>query len=173
MMDVIECMEGRTSIRVFSPEPVEDSVIDEGLRFANLAPSAGNLQARAFIVVRNAKVKRDLMEAAYGQDYVWKAPVVVAFCADLERIKHYGDRGRDLYCLQDVAAAIQNFSLYLHDKGLGSVWIGAFDEARAAAALGTPPHIRPVALVPVGVPAEKGVRRKRLPTGELVHREKW
>jgi nitroreductase len=152
---------------------VDDSVIDEGLRLANQAPSAGNLQARAFIVVKNARTKKGLMEAAYGQDYVWKAPIVVVFCADLERIKHYGDRGRNLYCLQDAAAALQNFSLYMHSKGLGTVWVGAFDETKAAAVLETPPHIRPVAIVPVGLPAEKGVRRKRVPTQELVHREKW
>jgi nitroreductase len=172
-MDLVDCIEGRTSIRVFSPEPVDDQIVEEGLRLANLAPSAGNLQARAFVVVKDVKTKKALTEAAYGQDFVWKAPIVVVFCADLERIKHYGERGRNLYCLQDVAAAIQNFSLYIHSRGLGSVWVGAFDEAKAAAVLGTPPHLRPVALVPIGIPAEKGIRRKRIPLQELIHREKW
>jgi nitroreductase len=172
-MDLVDCIEGRTSIRVFSPEPVDDQIVEEGLRLANLAPSAGNLQARAFVVVKDVKTKKALTEAAYGQDFVWKAPIVVVFCADLERIKHYGERGRNLYCLQDVAAAIQNLSLYIHSRGLGSVWVGAFDEAKAAAVLGTPPHLRPVALVPIGIPAEKGIRRKRIPLQELIHREKW
>lgn len=172
-MDVVECIEGRTSIRAFKPDPVEDSVIEEGLRLANLAPSAGNLQARDFIVVRSAAMKKALMLAAYSQEFVRTAPVLVVFCANLDRIAHYGDRGRELYCLQDVASAIQNFSLFLHSRGLGSVWVGAFDEAKAAAALGTPPHVRPVAIVPVGYPAEPGLRRKRIPLGQLVHREKW
>jgi nitroreductase len=172
-MEVVDCIEGRTSIRVFRPDPVSDDIIDEGLRLANLAPSAGNLQARDFIVVRDAAVKKELMRAAFGQDFVRTAPVVVVFCANLERIEHYGERGRELYCMQDSAAAVQNFCLYLHSKGLGSVWVGAFDEAKAAVVLGTPDHVRPVAMVPLGYPAEKGVRRKRLPMQDLVHRDRW
>ena len=172
-MDIVACIEGRTSVRVFKPDPVDDGVIDEGLRLANLAPSAGNLQARDFVVVRDAAVKKELMRAAFSQEFVGTAPAVVVFCANLERVGHYGQRGRDLYCLQDVAASVQNFALFLHSKGLGSVWVGAFDEAKAAAALGTPPHVRPVAIVPVGYPAEKGVSRKRLPSKDLVHRDRW
>lgn len=172
-MDVVDAMEGRTSIRVFRSDPVDDESVDEGLRLANLAPSAGNLQARDFVVVRNRGTKRLLKEAAYGQDYVESAPVVVVFCANLERIAHYGDRGKDLYCLQDVAAAVQNMTLYLHAKGLGSVWVGAFDERKASEALGLPEHVRPVAMLPIGHPAEKGVRRKRLPLAEMTHRERW
>ena len=172
-MDVVECIEGRTSIRVFRTEPVDDKVVDEALRLANLAPSAGNLQSRDFVVVRDVGVKKALMHAAYSQEFVRTAPVVVVFCANTERVAHYGERGRDLYVLQDVAAAVQNFCLYLYSEGIGSVWVGAFDEAKAAAALGTPPHVRPVAIVPIGFPAEKGVRRKRLPSADLVHRDRW
>jgi nitroreductase len=53
------------------------------------------------------------------------------------------------------------------------VWVGAFDEKKASAALNLPDHVRPVAMVPLGYPAGKGVRRKRLPLDQLVHREKW
>lgn len=172
-MDVEECIEGRTSIRDFKSDPVDDEIVREALRMANLAPSAGNLQARDFVVVRNAHAKKMLAQAAYGQDFVRTAPVVVVCCANFERIGHYGARGRSLYCLQDVAAAIQNMSLYLHGKGMGSVWVGAFDEERAGAAIGVPSHVRPVALVPFGYPAEKGVHRRRLPLDSIVHWEKW
>ena len=172
-MDVADAIEGRTSIRVFKDEPIDDEIVKEALRLANLAPSAGNLQARDFIVVRSHRTKKLLMEAALGQDFVEAAPVVIVFCANLERIVHYGDRGRQLYCLQDVAAAVQNAMLYLHSRGLGSVWVGAFDEDQAAAALNLPSHVRPVAMLPIGHPAERGVHRRRLPLSELVHRESW
>lgn len=172
-MEVVECIEGRTSIREFRTDPVSDEITNEALRLANLAPSAGNLQARDFIVVKNAATKKALAQAAYGQDFIRTAPVVVVFCANLERIGHYGDRGRNLYSLQDAAAAIQNFSLYLHSQGLGSVWVGAFDEQKARTAIGIPLNVRPVAIVPFGYPAEKGVHRKRLPMDTLVHWEKW
>lgn len=172
-MEVVECIEGRTSIRTFRPDAVDDEIVMEALRMANMAPSAGNLQAREFIVIRNSITKGLLSQAAYGQDFVKTAPVVIVCCANLERIGHYGERGRSLYCLQDVAAAIENMALYLHGRGLGSVWVGAFDEEKARDAVGAPRHIRPVALVPIGHPAEKGVPRRRLPLDSIVHREKW
>ncbi|OGS41781.1 MAG: nitroreductase [Euryarchaeota archaeon RBG_16_62_10] len=172
-MEVDECIEGRTSVRVFRQDPVSEEVVNEALRMANLAPSAGNLQARDFVVVRNSSTKRLLMEAALGQDFVLKAPVVIVCCANLKRIEHYGDRGRTLYCLQDVAAAVENLMLFLHGKGIGSVWVGAFKEKGASEALGLPGHVRPVAMVPVGYPAEDGVRRRRLQLEQIVHREKW
>lgn len=157
---------------MFKPDPVDDKVVAEALRLANLAPSAGNLQARDFFVVKNQHTKKVLKEAALGQDFVRTAPVVIVCCANLERIKHYGERGRMLYSLQDVAASIQNMMLYLHSVGLGSVWVGAFDEARASAALDLPPHLRPVAIVPIGYPADQGVRRRRLIPEDFVHWEK-
>lgn len=172
-MDVVECIESRTSIRSFKPDPIDDSTLNEALRVANLAPSAGNLQARDFIIVKNIHAKKALSAAAYNQDFVKSAPAVIVVCANLDRIGHYGDRGRTLYCLQDAAAAIQNMMLYLHSKGIGSVWVGAFDERKAADSLGLPEHARPVAIVPIGYPAETGVRRKRLQQSQIVHKEKW
>ncbi len=173
LMDIVDCIEKRTSVRVYKPDPVDDLLVGEGLRLANLAPSAGNLQARDFVVVRDVAVKRALMEGAFKQDFIRSAPVVVVFCANLERIAHYGKRGRELYCLQDAAAAIQNFMLYLTSKGLGSVWVGAFDEDRVSAALGLPQTSRPVAIVPLGYPEELGVRRKRLPLESVLHMDRW
>jgi len=172
-MEVGDCIEGRTSVRDFKPDPVDDSIVHEALRMANLAPSAGNLQARDFVVVRDISSKNALAAAAFNQDFVRTAPVVIVCCANLERIRHYQERGATLYCLQDAAAAIENMLLYLYSKGIGSVWIGAFDEKRARAALELPAHARPVALVPIGYPAEKGVPRKRLPLDTVVHLEKW
>jgi nitroreductase len=172
-MDVEACIEGRTSVRDFKQDPVDDNIVQEALRLANLAPSAGNLQARDFVVVRDITTKKALADAAYHQDFVRTAPVVIVCCANLERIRHYQDRGETLYCIQDVAAAVENLMLFLFSKGIGSVWIGAFEEARASAALSLPRHSRPVAIVPIGYPSEKGLRRKRLPQSKIVHNEKW
>lgn len=172
-MDIVTCIEGRTSVRSFKADPVDDETVVQALTMANLAPSAGNLQARDFVIVRNAKTKRLLMEAALRQDFIASAPVVVVCCANLERIEHYRERGAKLYCLQDVAAAIENMILFLHSKGLGTVWVGAFDEQKASEALGLPAHVRPVAIVPIGVPAGRAVHRSRLPIGDMIHYEKW
>ena len=172
-MDAEECIATRTSIRVFKPDPIDDETIDTALRLANQAPSAGNLQARDFVVIKSSHSRKLLAEAAFKQDFVRTAPVVVVCCANLDRIKSYGDRGKTLYCLQDVAAGIENMMLYLHSKGLGTVWVGAFDESKVSDALGLPKSARPVAMIPIGYPAGKGVRRTRLPPEMFIHNEKW
>jgi len=172
-MDVERCIEGRRSIRSFRAEGLDDRVVAEALRMANLAPSAGNLQARDFIVVKDQGTKKALAEAALDQDFVSEAPVVVVFCANLQRIGHYGERGRSLYCLQDTAAAVENMLLYLHSKGVGSVWVGAFDESRVRKILSVPSEGRPVAIVPIGYPAEEGSKTRRIDQDRIVHREKW
>ena len=172
-MDIETCIEGRRSIRAFRLDPVDDSVISEALRMANLAPSAGNLQARDFVVVKDASTKKVLAEVAYGEDFVSSAPVVIVVCANLQRIDHYGERGRTLYCLQDSSAAIENMILFLHSKGIGSVWVGAFDEEGVRTALRVPSEARPIAIVPIGYPAEKGTKTSRIPLDRIVHKEKW
>ncbi|MDH4123491.1 MAG: nitroreductase family protein, partial [Thermoplasmata archaeon] len=88
-------------------------------------------------------------------------------------ISSYGNRGEEFYVLQDVAAAVENFLLYIHSQGLGAVWIGAFNDAEVSRILALPPMIRPVAIVPVGIPGEVPARRPRRNLDDLIHREKW
>src|SRR3990170_390322 len=93
--------------------------------------------------------------------------------ANLQRIGKYGPRGRDLYALQDAAAATENLLLAAHAEGLGSVWIGAFDEGAVVRLLDLPRHVRPVALLPIGEPAEDPAAPERLPLSEILHWDRW
>ncbi len=170
---MIESIEKRQSVRAFKSDPISDELITEALRMAVLAPSAGNLQARDFIVVRDEETKSRLAAAAHNQDFIRTAPVVVVCCANLERIQNYGPRGRDLYCLQDVAASVEHILLYAASQGYGGCWVGAFEETSVSAILGIPRHARPVAMVPLGVPEREGKRTSRLTLDEVVHKEKW
>ena len=104
------------------------------------------------------------LAAAAHQEFVAEAPVVIVVCAvPGESARRYGERGRSLYSLQDTAAATQNILLAAAELGLGSCWVGAFEERAAATALGLPPAWRPVALVPVGHPLETAAARERRP----------
>lgn len=172
-MELLECIQKRVSVRSFSDEPVPEEIVLESIKIGNLAPSAGNLQARDFIIVTNKDTKKKLMAAAYGQEFLAEAPVVIVCCANLQRIRSYGKRGIELYCLQDVAAAIENILLYFVDKGYASCWIGAFDESAVSKILSIPSHARPVAMLPVGKPKGITHRTPRLNLESLVHREKW
>jgi len=172
-MELENAIRGRRSIREYTAENVPQRLIDEALELASWAPSAGNLQSRDFIIIRNQQTKEDLVTAALGQEFIARAPVVVVAVANLERVAHYGKRGRELYAIQDAAAAVQNLMLALYERGLGSVWIGAFDEKEARRALGLPAHARPVAILPVGYPAEHPEPREHLPANECIHHEEW
>ena len=153
---VLQCIQGRRSVRAYLPDDIPKTTIMQILTAAISAPSAGNAQCWFFYVVRNKKYRAELSEAALGQQFVAAAPVVIVVCADLERAAaSYRNRGETLYCFQDTAAAIQNMLLTIHALGLGSCWVGAFDETMVADLLSLPSSQRPVALLPVGKPAEK------------------
>lgn len=172
-MELKEAILGRRSIRRFGKREVPRETIIELIELGNAAPSAGNLQARDFVVVEDEDTKRGLARAALDQDFIAEAPVAIVVCANFERIAHYGVRGVTLYCLQDAAAAIQNMLLAIHDKGLGCVWVGAFDEEQVTQILNLPNFIRPVAILPIGEPLSQPEARRRIPVDELTHYEKW
>jgi nitroreductase len=168
-MNVLEAVKGRRSIRDFHDRPVAHEAIDDLIEALRWAPSAGNLQSRKFYLVFNEDKRRRLaaaagnkdlaarlkkaVKAALGKNALTSAPLVVVACLDRGIHARYGERGERLYAIQDVAASLMNMMLVAHDQGLGTVWIGAFDEQEVAEVLGLPEHLRPVALVPVGYPA--------------------
>ncbi len=154
-MDTLEAMMGRRSIRRYRNAPLPAPLLATLEDSLLAAPSAGNLQSRRFYFVFRDETRTQLAAAAYGQDFIQQAPLAVVCCANLEISRHYGARGRSLYCLQDVAASIQNMMLAAYSLGLGTVWVGAFDETEVSKILGLPGHIRPVAIVPVGYPDER------------------
>ncbi len=169
----LELLFRRVSIRKFQSRDVDDETLNLILEAANAAPSAGNLQARDFIVVRNAKTKERLARAALKQMFIAEAPVVVVVCANYPRsMRVYGERGR-LYAEQDATAAIENLLLAVTALDLGAVWVGAFDEAEVAEILNLPEYVRPMAIIPLGYPAESPGRRSRYPVSMLTHYESW
>jgi nitroreductase len=161
-------------VRSFVPDrPVGEEVIAWLLEAARWAPSAGNLQPWRFYVVTSSELRQKLA-AASRQGFVAQAPVVIVVGAVPEgSAQVYGDRGRYLYCLQDTAAAIQNLLLAATAAGLGSCWVGAFDEAAVHRALGLPPEVRPVALVPLGYTREKPFAPARLPLASVAEWKKF
>ena len=172
-MDLLRAIRTRRSIRAFRADPVSAERIEPLVDLANLAPSAGNLQARDFVVVSDEAMRKSLAATTFDQAFIADAPVVVVVCANLQRIGKYGPRGRDLYALQDAAAATENLLLAAHAEGLGSVWIGAFDEGAVVRLLDLPRHVRPVALLPIGEPAEDPAAPERLPLSEILHWDRW
>jgi len=172
-MDVLEAIKGRRSVRAFkSDKNVSEKTVEELIDAARWAPSAGNIQPWEFIVVRKPETKSRLAEAAFKQSFIDEAPVVIVVCADENRSSlGYGQRGKTFYCIQDTAAAIQNIHLAAYSLGLGTCWVGAFEEEGAREILKIPQGIRPVALIPVGHPLKFPSPRTKRAVSEIVHRE--
>lgn len=161
--------ERRFSCRSYTDTPLDRNDITLLIEAARWAPSGGNLQPWRFVVVSDYERRRQLARAAYNQDFLAQAPVVIVICAvPEESVRIYGDRGRDLYCLQDTAAAAENLLLAAADNGLGSCWVGAFDEIRVVQILGLAAGWRPVSLLALGHPAEREPQRSRRPIDEVV-----
>jgi len=165
---------GRRSIRAYKRREVERGRIMKVIRDANQAPSAGNLQARDFVVVMESARKKALAEAALGQDFIAEAPVVLVVCANRRRsASKYGRRGAELYCILDAALAAQNLMLSCTEEGLGTCYVGAFDERRVRSLLELPGHVLPIGIIPVGYPDEEPYLTDRLPVEEITHWERW
>jgi len=171
-MDILEAIKSRRSIRAFKSQNVPAEIVKNLIDAARWAPSAGNIQPWEFIIIRKPEIKRRLAEAALGQAFIEEAPVVIVVCANEDRSSQgYGVRGRTLYCIQDTAAAIENILLVACSLGLGTCWVGAFREEEARVTLKVPYGMRPVAIIPVGYPAEAPSPGSRRPINQIVHYE--
>lgn len=135
--------------------PVEIDKVTEIVKAGMHAPSAGDLQNWKFIVITNPDVIKSMYNYTMEQDAFLTATVAIIVCAEVKIAEeYYGLRGSKLYSVQSCAAAIQNMSLAAHSLGLGSVWIGAFDEEKTIHVFGIPPDYRPQAIVLMGYPDE-------------------
>ena len=169
-MELFEVIRQRYSVRAFKNAPIGEQAEKAILEAANNAPSAGNLQAYEIIVVRDAARKRELAKVSWEQYFLADAPVVLVFCANPDRNREkYGARGAERYCIQDASIACAYVQLAAAALELGSCWIGAFEEADVQRILKTPATWRPIAILPVGIPADAAKPRARRPLTNLVH----
>jgi nitroreductase len=173
-LELREAIYDRYSVREYTDEIVVREKILKVLKDANQAPSAGNLQARDFIVISDEGKKGEIARAALGQDFLATAPIVIVVCATLTRSgAKYGRRGEDLYSILDAALAAQNLMLSCTEEGLGSCYVGAFNEGTLRKILGMPETVLPVGIIPIGYPDEDPYITKRLPIEKIIHWEKW
>lgn len=171
--DCADAIKERRSIRRFKQTRLGTEIIDELLSLAQMAPSAGNLQSRDFVVVTDKATKRKLVEAALGQSFIEQAPVVIVVAANIERAsRKYGSRG-ELYAIQDAAASVMTLLIAAKSLGIGSCWVGAFDDFAVSEILLIPYGAKPVAIVPLGLADESPPPPARMDLSKIVHKETW
>jgi nitroreductase len=175
---VFDAVRTRRSIRCYQDKKVEQDKLTRILDAARLSPSAANCQPWRFIVVTDPEIKQRL-RTAYDKAWFASAPVIVVACAQpskgwTRREGFFRGIGGEAYWKVDVAIAMQSLILVAWDEGLGSCWIGAFNETAVKQALSIPHDIRVLAMTPIGYPAvEKKPVVNRKALTEIVHYEKW
>jgi nitroreductase len=150
-MDVLEAIKTRRSVRAYSSRPIAPEVMGRLKQALRYAPSACNYQPWQFILVTDAKLRTQLAQAAHDQSFIAAAPMIVVGCGLPERAyKGMGGYGNSADI--DVAIALDHLTLVAVAEGLGTCWIGAFDEPAVKRLLAVPPRVKVVALTPLGYP---------------------
>ncbi|GFE57426.1 nitroreductase family protein [Geobacter sp. AOG1] len=184
-MDTLEAIRTRRSVRKFSDRPVEPEKLQTVLEAVQMAPSWANMQCWRFIVVDDPEMKAKISELSYVEAYfapkgyksnpsrkaLAEAPVVIVACGVPTES---GDLRGQQYYLADVGIATENLMLAAHAVGLGTVFVGVFDEGNLGYLLNIPPEVRIVGLFPLGYSQEEpksGPPRK--PLDEIVNYGKW
>ena len=166
-MSVLKIIKERRSVRRYKPDPIPEEVFLRVLDAARFSPSGKNLQPWKFILVRDNKVKKSLAEASFDQSFIAGAPIVVVACGFPDEC--YSRMGNYMKSWPvDVAIAVEHLILQAQEEGLGTCWIGAFEEKEVKSILQIPDNVKVLALTPLGYPDENPNSRGRKSLDEIV-----
>lgn len=178
-MEFMDVIIRRKSTRSYEDKNVEDEKLNKIFEAARLAPSWANKQCWNYIVVKN-KEKIQKLAAGIINSWMKHAKVIIVACADP---KKSGFRNGMNYYLVDMAISMEHLVLAATNLGLGTCWIGNFNETKVKEILNIPEKIKVVAMTPVGYPSEEGIRDKltrkvvgasiRKPLEKIIHYNKW
>ncbi len=164
-MEVMEAIRSRRSVRGYKPDPIPEADLNEILEAARLAPSASNRQPWKFIVVTDPDKRAALTRASRNQVFVGQAPVIIV-AVGLEPDQTMMC-GVERYAV-DLSIAVDHMTLAAVDRGLGTCWIGAFDQEEVRRITGVPDEYKVVTVFPLGYPADEPRAKARKPLEEIV-----
>lgn len=164
----------RFSCRNFKKEEINDPLISKMLEAFRVAPSAVNFQPWHLIVIKSDEQKEKIY-ATYPREWLKSAPLVILACGD-HSISWKRSDGKD-YLDVDVSIAIDHLMLQATELGLGTCWVCNFNQTLLKANFNLPQHIEPIAIIPIGFPAETGdpnrYNSKRKSLKDFVHWERF
>ena len=173
-MDIFQVFRDRRSIRKYKDTPVEQEKITQILDAARLAPSWKNMQCWRFLVLTDADKRGSLLEAFPpdnpGAKAIAAAPVVIVVCGN--PAESDVENGID-YFVADVSIAFEHLCLAAHALGLGTCWMGWYNENMVKRTLGIPDDIRIVGITPLGYPDQEPKPRPRKQLSEIVYFNQW
>lgn len=173
------------SIRKFKPTPVEDDKIERMITAASRASSTGNMQLYSIIVTSDSELKNELSPCHFNQPCVQSAPLVVTFCADINRFSrwcklsnadaHYDNFAWFTASTIDTVIAAQNFALEAEHLGLGICYLGTttYNAQEIIKVLNIPYGVIPVTTLVVGYPDQTPPLTDRLPLKAIYHKNRY
>ena len=177
-MEALECIMTRRSCRKFKEEAVPHELVEEIVGVASYAPSWKNTQITRYIVIEDKeKLQRiaddGVLDFEYNKKTISRCPMLVIVTMVKNRSGYEKDGSfttskGDRWEMFDAGIATQTFCLAAHEKGLGSVIMGIFDEAKLAEVVSIPDGQQVAALVAVGYPVFQPEAPKRKEASELL-----
>lgn len=164
-MDFFDLIQQRHSVRSYRPDPVEPEKLERILEAARLAPTAVNLQAFQIVVMKTQGREAELKKV-YHRDWFSQAPLVIGIC--IIKDKCWVRNDRKSFGDVDAAIVMDHLILAATALGLGTCWIGAFDQNAAIEVFRLDKGVEPVVLTPLGYPADTTYKKVRKPLEELV-----
>jgi len=184
-MDLFDAIRNRRSIRRYTDKPVENDKLAAVLEAVRQAPSWANMQCWRMVVVRDKTVKEKISDLSYVESYfapkgykanpskkaLAEAPVIIVLCAEPQQS---GAIWGQNYYLVDAGIASQNLMLAAYGQGLGTVFVGVYDEVKVKGILNIPQNVRVIGLFPLGYPAtEQKDGPPRKPMQEICFEGQW
>ncbi|MGD9345907.1 MAG: nitroreductase family protein [Candidatus Aminicenantes bacterium] len=166
-MSVLDIIRGRRSVRAYKKDPVPEVSLRRVFEAARLAPSGKNLQPWKFVVVKDSELKKKLAKASNDQNFIADAPLIIVACGYPDEC--YRSMGRYMRSWPvDVTIALEHLILQAQEEGLGTCWIGSFEEQAVKSLLKVPDDVKVLALTPLGYPDEVPGSRGRKSLEEIV-----
>jgi len=154
-MDVFKAIQERHSVRSYLPDSIPTSKLLTILESARLAPSAANIQPWHFIVVSDHQKREALSKSGMFARFLADSPVVIVGC---------GNRKASRWYVVDTTIAMQNMVLTATGEGLGTCWVGSFDEEHVRKLLNIPEQFSIIAIIAIG-----HAREERDLAGTILH----
>ncbi len=166
-MSVLEIIQKRRSVRRYKGNPIPQDVLLRVLEAARLAPSGKNYQPWKFIIVQEEDLKKKVARASAEQHFIAEAPLIIVACGFPDNC--YSRMGRYMKSWPvDVAIALEHLILQAEEEGLGTCWIGSFEEQEVKALLNVPEEVKVLALTPLGYPDQTPSDRGRKSLDEII-----
>ena len=164
-MALVDIVLSRRSVRRYKKKEIPKDVLDKILEAGRQAPSAVNKQPWHFIILTDEEIKKKLSRGFFNR-FIKDSPVTIVGCAHKDLIA-----GK--WSTISTSIALQNMVVAAWSMGVGSCWIGDFNEEKVKRLLGIPAKWKVVALVSFGYPDEKPQPRRKKPLKKIISFNKF